>query len=41
MTKITSGVFPVNALKIEVQITGHTYTEIADMESANISLSFS
>ena len=38
MAKITSGVFPVNALKIEVQVEGETYAEIADMESANISV---
>lgn len=42
MATITSGVFPVNALKIEIGTskTGETWTyaEIADMESASISV---
>ena len=42
MATITSGVFPVNALKIEIGTskTGSTWTykEIADMESANITV---
>lgn len=42
MATITTGVFPVNALKIEIGTskTGEewTYAEIADMESANITV---
>ena len=42
MATITSGVFPVNALKIEIGTakTGEewTYAEIADMESASITV---
>lgn len=42
MATITSGVFPVNALKIRIgtQKTSETwtYSEIADMESANITV---
>ena len=42
MATISSGVFPVNALKIEIGTakTGETWTyaEIADMESANITV---
>lgn len=42
MATIQSGVFPVNALKIEIGTskTGEdwTYAEIADMESANITI---
>lgn len=42
MAKITSGVFPVNALKIEIGTTktanAWEYVEIADMESANITI---
>lgn len=42
MATISSGVFPVNALKIEIGITKTadewTYAEIADMESANITV---
>ena len=42
MATITSGVFPVNALKIEIGTskTGSewTYAEIADMETASISV---
>lgn len=42
MATISSGVFPVNALKIEIGTakTGDewTYAEIADMESANITV---
>lgn len=42
MATVTTGVFPVNALKIEIGITNTgsewTYAEIADMESANITV---
>ena len=42
MATVTTGVFPVNALKIEIGTskTGETWTyaEIADMESANITV---
>ena len=42
MATITSGVFPVNALKIEIGTTKTsdtwTYAEIAEMESANITV---
>lgn len=42
MATISTGVFPVNALKIEIGITKTadewTYAEIADMESANITV---
>lgn len=42
MATIQSGVFPVNALKIEIGITKTadewTYAEIADMESASMSV---
>lgn len=42
MATITSGVFPVNALKIEIGISKTTdtwtYKEIADMETANITV---
>lgn len=42
MATITTGVFPVNALKIEIgtskSASEWTYVEIADMESANITV---
>ena len=42
MATITSGVFPVNALKIEIGVSKtaseYTYAEIADMESASITV---
>ena len=42
MATISSGVFPVNALKIEIgvskQASTWTYKEIADMESASITV---
>lgn len=42
MATISSGVFPVNALKIEIgtsqTASEWTYSEIADMESANITV---
>lgn len=42
MATLTTGVFPVNALKIEIGISKTedtwTYAEIADMESANITV---
>lgn len=38
MATITSGVFPVNNIKFEVETADSTFSTIADMESANITV---